>query len=191
MSNENKTAMWREYEKNTRGFLFAPYAPMRYPSNWLKNIKWFFKSFKYAAQRARRGYADCDLWDLDSYLTGLIAQALEDFAENMNGYPIEYEKYNTEDKPDAGAAEWAREIKNCSLDLFRSLESLEDFNYKKPDIDWDISVEEDGKVNFNSTSTEEEKKEWFKLCGVIAQERKQGADRAFLWLARHIMDLWD
>ena len=53
-----------------------------------KRIKWFF-------QRAKRGYADCDLWEFGTYISGVIKDALEDFRKNSTSYPghITYKKW--------------------------------------------------------------------------------------------------
>lgn len=36
---------------------------------WMKEIKWFI-------QRGKRGYADCDWWNLDSYMSKVMADAI-------------------------------------------------------------------------------------------------------------------
>ena len=53
-----------------------------------KRIKWFF-------QRAKRGYADCDLWEFGAYISGVIKDALEDFRKKTTGNPsnITYKKW--------------------------------------------------------------------------------------------------
>ena len=61
--------------------------PWKYPSNWFKNVKYFFRQCKWAYQRATRGYCDYDCWDLDSHLTHLMAQSIKDLADNTHGYP--------------------------------------------------------------------------------------------------------
>lgn len=63
------------------------YAPWRYPSNWWGNIKLFFRSLKWTWQRAARGFADCDVWNMDSWLLNTLAGALKYFADNHCGWP--------------------------------------------------------------------------------------------------------
>lgn len=55
---------------------------------WHRYIPWFFRNLKYAYQRACRGYSDCDVWNLDSYLATLIAESLISLADDTVGYPI-------------------------------------------------------------------------------------------------------
>ena len=64
-----------------------PYYKWRYPSSWWKNIRMFFRSFKYAWQRITRGYADCDTFDLDTYYLDTLAGTLYHLADNHWGYP--------------------------------------------------------------------------------------------------------
>lgn len=63
------------------------YAPMKYPSSWVANIKMFFKSCKWAYQRAKRGYADRDIWSFDSYLTEIMENGIRELAANSHTYP--------------------------------------------------------------------------------------------------------
>ena len=64
-----------------------PYFSWKYPECWLKNIRMFFRSFKYAYQRITQGYAYCDTWDLDDYYTHLFVDSLTTFSKHMNGWP--------------------------------------------------------------------------------------------------------
>ena len=38
---------------------------------WIKEIKWFI-------QRGKRGYAECDWWNLDSYISKVMIDGIED-----------------------------------------------------------------------------------------------------------------
>jgi len=50
-------------------------------------IKHFIKCIKWSWQRAVRGYADCDKWNMDKYLQNLILDMLQDFRDSRNGSP--------------------------------------------------------------------------------------------------------
>ena len=56
----------------------------------IKKIKWFF-------QRGKRGWADCDWWDMHSYLVQIITPMLKELKENNCGYPG-YEEASTPEK---------------------------------------------------------------------------------------------
>lgn len=45
------------------------------------HTKWF-------VQRGWRGYADCDAWGLDSYLSQWLPEALESLRTHFHGYPV-------------------------------------------------------------------------------------------------------
>lgn len=53
------------------------------PRYYAKRVKWFI-------QRGRRGWADCDTWDLDHYLAVVMAGSLEYLSDFSLGYPPEY-----------------------------------------------------------------------------------------------------
>ena len=63
------------------------WAPWRYPINWWRNIKLFFRQFKWAWQRAIRGFADCDVWNLDSSILNYLSGTLKHLSENAAGWP--------------------------------------------------------------------------------------------------------
>lgn len=50
------------------------------PSRAYRQIKWFI-------QRGKRGYADGDVWNFDSYLSSVIIGGLKDLRKNTHGYP--------------------------------------------------------------------------------------------------------
>ena len=53
------------------------------PKRWFTSIRWFI-------QRGRRGYADCDWWDLKSHLCSIIVPNLRRMAKEGNGCPSEF-----------------------------------------------------------------------------------------------------
>ena len=54
------------------------------------DIRLTFRRAKWFIQRGRRGWADCDIWDFDSYLCGVIAAGLERLKEECQGCPVEF-----------------------------------------------------------------------------------------------------
>jgi len=46
----------------------------------INRIKWFY-------WRGKRGFADCDTWDIASYLTSIMPSMLKEFKKNCHGYP--------------------------------------------------------------------------------------------------------
>ena len=107
------TYMYEELRKSDMYKLFKPFKPMKYPSNWWDNLRWFFRSFKLAAQRIKRGYSDYDLADFGDYLTRMAACGLEDFRIKNKGYPGTL----TEE-------EWDEMLDKASANFFLSIDEL-------------------------------------------------------------------
>lgn len=55
--------------------------------NIFRRIGGFFNKVKHAKDRARKGFCDYDLCDLDIFFVDLIIRALEEHKEHVNGYP--------------------------------------------------------------------------------------------------------
>lgn len=52
----------------------------------------FFRKLKYGFQRARRGYCDKDLWEIDTWFLTLLPRMLRQLAQDANGYPFQIKK---------------------------------------------------------------------------------------------------
>jgi hypothetical protein len=61
----------------------------KYLPNWLGNIKYNFKWIKWSWQRAFRGYADCDCWSVDGYLSVIIPDMLRHLKKYSHGIPTD------------------------------------------------------------------------------------------------------
>lgn len=53
-----------------------------------RSFKYFCRYTKWSYQRITRGYADCDWWDMDSYLQQLIPDMLKSLKKNRHGSPV-------------------------------------------------------------------------------------------------------
>lgn len=76
------------------GGMLRPHSPQ---AVW-QNIRLFFRRFKWAYQRATRGYCDFDIWEMDSFYLNLFRESLHELANTTNGYPSdmtfeEWQKY--------------------------------------------------------------------------------------------------
>lgn len=106
------------------------------------NIGHFFKTVKWAHQRATRGYSDYDTWDLDVYYARLIAESLKTFRENLHGCP--YDFYDEEKDSDEKWTSYLKEMEqhfrgflnennehpNKYEDLLSSRDNLSDEEYR-------------------------------------------------------------
>ena len=87
--------------------------PNRNIRNIWYNIKRFFKSFKYAYQRATKGYCDDDLWDLNTFYTHLFIDSLKALAEANHSYPIYWDD-----------SKWKAELRKIADHFEKSIEDL-------------------------------------------------------------------
>lgn len=63
------------------------YCPWRRITNWPRNIKLFFRAMRWRRQRAHYGFSESDLWNLDNYLSEMIATALHNFTNDLHSIP--------------------------------------------------------------------------------------------------------
>ena len=63
---------------NKKYLLFHPW---ELASDWLHETKWFI-------QRGLYGYADCDTWNLDYYLSNWLPHALKQLRKETYSYPV-------------------------------------------------------------------------------------------------------
>ena len=106
------------------------------PFRGFRKIPQFFRSLKWAYQRATRGYADCDVWDIDIWFLSIIPNMLRDLESLGGGYPY-----------GMTSIEWhatLREMARCfegagkdpDLDTAGNLEKWEKFNEaREKDLD--------------------------------------------------------
>lgn len=79
------------------------YAKTNYRMGPIKRIKWWFQRAKYVRQRARWGFSEYDVWDLDAYLADLLKDMFAFWAKHQHSHP-----YNVT------AKEWQQTLINIS-----------------------------------------------------------------------------
>ena len=59
---------------------------------WLRyRIKELFSSLKWKVQRFKRGYADVDVWNFETWFLGTIPKMLTQLKKQLHGCPINME----------------------------------------------------------------------------------------------------
>ena len=58
-----------------------------YKTGLIGRIKWWFRRRKFVRQRARQGYCDSDLWDMDCYLAEVIGNMTKELATRHCSHP--------------------------------------------------------------------------------------------------------
>jgi len=78
------------------------------------------KQIKKWYQRAKRGYADSDVWDFDYYLGTVLAGGLKQLAETTNSYPCSFKS----------GKEWKKLLKEMAK-AFQGVIDYEDTGWEK------------------------------------------------------------
>ena len=68
-----------------RNFSWSLEYYLLHPHVFIRDV---YDSIKWFIQRGSRGYADCDVWSLDWYLTSFMPQALRDLKKQLHGTPV-------------------------------------------------------------------------------------------------------
>lgn len=164
------------------------YCPWRWLPNWPKNIKHFFCCFKYAYQRATKGFSDWDRWDLDVFYNHLFVNSLREYAEKAMGYPGNDEFPTMES--------WQKYL-NDMADLFeQSIEGYETAKnpYEKEFEDTFMDRSQpDWFERVNKPTPEEQKisKKYFKAEQKLAEYRDKCHHKAMKMLEHVFGSLWD
>ena len=105
------------------------YQPHKYVIELYKQGKWFI-------QRGYRGYADCDVWSIDSYLAKWMPHALLQLKRTKMGYPAGSSEENWDDKLNKmiRCFETAKKIQNWEFGTPEEAKALHD-SFKR---DFDI-----------------------------------------------------
>ena len=60
----------------------------------IRNIKRIFKSFRWSRQRAKYGYCDYDIGDIDAWFSEIMPRMIRELKENYTGHPMDNDLYN-------------------------------------------------------------------------------------------------
>lgn len=66
--------------------------------NWVYAPACLFRGFKYMFQRAKQGWCNADIWNLDHFYLSLFEKTLEELARTTNGAPDKYLKKDAKDE---------------------------------------------------------------------------------------------
>lgn len=143
-----------------------------YPVKWYRpdlKVKNFFRKVKWTWQRAKYGWCDRDLWDLEYTLGNYIASSTEKLAEITHGYP-----------PNITEEKWDNILKKISEDFYFGVN--EDYYENPYEEEW-----------FNSLTPEKEEL-WKKLSDREIEIHKAMSDHlhnGFVALEKWFPHLWD
>ena len=157
------------------------YAKPEYKMRLLARVKWWFRRAKYARQRARWGFSEYDVWDMDTYLAELIGNMAEYLSEHTNSYP-----YDMDEK------DWKAILKTIS-------KCFKQYNIERPCLAYEeyqaslvrkTEDEEFGRV-VTFDVPEEVAKTWAEEEYVNHNAKMEELKHGFGLLYKHFPDLWD
>ena len=147
------------------------------PCRWYRfdrKIKTFFRKIKWSWQRAKYGYCDMDLWNLDHTLGNYIASTVNELANRTHGHPIT----TTEEK-------WGEILRTIAQDFYFGVNEdcweneFERFLTYETTYD---KMDPDEKTNWDK---------WFKreaqTADIMAEHLQRGFDNLIEWYPH----LWD
>ena len=159
------------------------FCPWKYPSNWWKNLRQCARNFKWAWQRATRGYCNFDLWDLDTFYVQLFGDSLIDFQKDLHGAPSEFY-----DEENDSIEDWQNYIKEMAVHFLRSREDDDFFQNEYEDAALNGMYFEDGQLKHQDEGLNDK---WFAREKEIAESRQQEFDKGWNMMHDVFHHLWD
>lgn len=144
---------------------------------WWNNLRHVIRGFKYAYQRAIRGFSDYDCFDLDTYYLNLIKDTLRHLARNTHGYPLNY----TEES-------WNQKLNDLADRIEYILkDNDEDNEYAAKYMEYLDSIHYD----IQTRSQYENYKEYYERDKVLSMGKYDMTKKVFIELGEILPDLWD
>lgn len=154
--------VWAEWPCSVKHYILHPW----------KIVVQFFRNWKMARQRARRGWCDRDWWNMDYWFLEVVPDMLRALAENCHGFP-DGDDFPTYDS-------WVHWLNDIADRLSACTE----------DAIIDANEYKDAWLNADSLSSPELKK-YFARSEEIYAERDKDMQECMAQLAKHMRSLWD
>ena len=152
-----------------------------YPKFWWKNISLFFRRFKWAYQRATRGYADCDVCDMDNWILNLFHGALNHLADNHWGYPYS-EKFPTD-------TDWTSYLHEMAYLFYKADEDNDAYSHPVYDK-WVAYLQEHPNINILQDENPYNK-EMYLEGFELSKKRQEDFEKAWKMMGEVFFSLWD
>ena len=138
----------------------------------LKNLSMLPRKIKWAWQRVTRGYANCDVWDIDYWFTTIMHNMLQDFLNINVSTP-----YFTGDV-DADRIKW-HEILNRMIYLLKEMD--EDTSSQQNEFFKAYIASNNSKICQDYRNRQKEIDEYLETC----------KNEFFELFSKHFRNLWD
>lgn len=173
---------------------------------------------KHSHQRITKGFADCDTFNIGTYLSQLIPAMLKDFKENKHSYPVFYKEDGETMLPEEESCKNWNEILDRMIFLWNELDNelcskknpyeeefmkaFEKYNETYGFLGEGLMSEEEKKKAENTSSVKvhfmNEVPEYKEIHDKYMKEQKkieeyqvQCKDEAFDLMKQYFYDLWD
>ena len=149
------------------------------PSNWWDNIKDFFRGFKYAYQRATKGYCDYDLFSIYDWFLEMFPNMLKEFSDGTHGYPWDMEE-----------KEWGKYLVEMGEHFLNACKEYED---SSPEArkEYDELYEDFPLELYNTKEREEKVKEYYKKVKEYDDYKRKELKKGMDMFQKRFWDLWD
>lgn len=148
---------------------------LRYkPSRILRQALWF-------VQRGKRGWADCDVWNLDEYYTKLMLETLRRLEANLHSYPSEF------DKSSDGLKQWRKILKTIIAGLEAKRRIQDFYIYPELQADWEALRRENPPLNSPSAL----RADFYEKIIRLRKKDERKFKKAMLLLVQYFDSLWD
>ena len=181
-------------------FAFGGYPLLPHPYRWYVTdpfrIVWqtpwhylnpmtYWKTVKYFWQRGSRGYADCDWWNLNSYMAEVNLHLLQQLRAEAHGFPA------TLDHVEDGEREWMAILRKMILG-FEACIQLTNEAECAPAECWGDPIG-DGDFNETMRQLNDPSRKGFDpdLFEKWRKPLQQQMDEGFALYAKHFHSLWD
>lgn len=157
-----------------------------YSRRWMITHPWlYFKhgyyNLKAAWQRATRGYANRDIWNMDTWFLQVFPAMLKQLSQNANGHPCSFNSYE----------EWTEFLYQLAMD-FEKCQDDEGNDENEYYDDYMKSLDtmryEDGHIIFDNDDIS---KLYFDRMKELSEERQKLLEDCFTRLGKWIRAMWD
>ena len=169
----------------------------RWWKHWLSPQTYYYW-LKYKIQRARRGWADCDTWSLDNYLSTWLPAAIRHLKEHSHGYPAnmfedgdstEENSYCANDDAYARAEEKWDSILQTIIDGFVAYNRVSDGLYEEELGPYPMPEGDDFLTDINRPSAEKQAR--FARVRELEARDMQKFKEGMALFVEHFQSLWD
>ena len=135
-------------------------------------IKYFCRVTRWSWQRITRGFADCDVWQLDCYYATLFTESLRYLDKIRHGYPGEMT-----------SEEWSAYLQEMAELFYRCVESNDYYHNTAFDEYWNLPDDDLRK--------EEMRREYLRVEYENFKKMEADKDKAFDMMKRMFFHHWD